>query len=65
MQGLHSTSALLWACEKARVKQPLRCVQWLVKQCKSRCVRTQVARIAADAETLENFRMKYGHPELP
>ena len=28
-------------------------VQWWVKRCKSTCVRTQVARMGADAETLE------------
>ena len=39
-------------------------VQWWVKQCKSTCVRTQVARMGADAETSEEFWMKYGHPEL-
>ena len=39
-------------------------VQWWVKRCKSTCVRTQVARMGANAETLEEFWMKYGHPEL-
>ena len=39
-------------------------VQWWVKRCKSSCVCTQVARMVADAETLEEFWMKYGHPEL-
>ena len=39
-------------------------IQWWVKRCKSTCVCTQVARMGADAETLEEFWMKYGHPEL-
>ena len=39
-------------------------VQWWVKRCKSNRVCTQVARMGADADTLEEFWMKYGHPEL-
>ena len=39
-------------------------VQWWVKWCTSSCVRTQVVWISADAKTLEEFWMKYGHPEL-
>ena len=39
-------------------------VQWWVKRYKSTCVLTQFAQMGADAETLEEFWMKYGHPEL-
>ena len=36
----------------------------MVGETVSNFVRTQVARMGADAETLEEFWMKYGHPEL-
>ena len=57
---------------KARVREPLLIlfpllgtrgkgggVQWWVKRCKSSCVRTQVARMGADAETLECIGVDY------
>ena len=111
MQGYCSISALFWALEKARLRQPIlisereytaeECVrenkktedgileyllaaskhlahplhpiydngkgggvQWWVKRCPSSCVQTQVAWMGADVETLEEFWMKYGPPEL-
>ena len=39
-------------------------VQWWEKRCTSTLVCTQVARMGADAYTMEEFWMKYGHPQL-
>ena len=39
-------------------------VQWWEKRCNSTSVRSQVAWMGADAYTMEEFWMKYGHPQL-
>ena len=35
-----------------------------MKRCKSTSLRIQTARMGADAYTMEEFWMKYGHPEF-
>ena len=39
-------------------------VGWWLKRCKSTSLRIQTARMGADAYMMEEFWMKYGHPEF-